>query len=166
MTSSVNRVAPSVHSLMKELNILKPFRGKRSGVNCQKFFRPTKDSGNCISNKHQDGITSIPVRITERLQSRKTYFSPVKDNNVVNIMCVEKPKIQIGMDVKSINNNNRFLAKIPITNTQACTKEKLSACFFNAQSINNKCISVNDYIVENDFDIVAIAETWLNWQRL
>ena len=35
-------------------------------------------------------------------------------------------------------------------------------CLFNARSINNKTLSIKDYIVERDIDITAITETWLN----
>jgi len=34
-------------------------------------------------------------------------------------------------------------------------------CSINPRSVNNKSLAISDYIVTNDFDIVAITETWL-----
>ena len=38
----------------------------------------------------------------------------------------------------------------------------MTMCLINAQSVRNKVPQLTDYIIEHDFDIVAITETWLN----
>jgi exonuclease III len=40
-------------------------------------------------------------------------------------------------------------------------KKLLNICYLNALSTKNKTIALHDYIVTNNFDVVAITETWL-----
>ena len=37
----------------------------------------------------------------------------------------------------------------------------LSICCLNAQSVNNKVLSIVDYVIEKDIDVLGITETWL-----
>ena len=39
--------------------------------------------------------------------------------------------------------------------------KKIKACVFNVQSIKNKAIAVNEYIVDKECDIAILVETWL-----
>ncbi len=41
-------------------------------------------------------------------------------------------------------------------------KEQLKIGFINAQSAIVKYLSINDYVLEHDLDVLCIAETWLN----
>lgn len=34
-------------------------------------------------------------------------------------------------------------------------------CLLNVRSVKNKAMIVKDYVVDNDIDIMALAETWL-----
>ena len=50
-----------------------------------------------------------------------------------------------------------------ISNKSTLSAPKL--CFFgllNCRSVRNKYLSIKDYVVDKDFDIFAITETWLN----
>ena len=67
------------------------------------------------------------------------------------------------------NKNN--LVQICITSNRKpviSNKSTLSApkfCLFgllNCRSVRNKYLSIKDYVVDKDFDIFAITETWLN----
>jgi hypothetical protein len=40
-------------------------------------------------------------------------------------------------------------------------QKKLHVCSLNPRSVKNKALSINDYIVSNDFDLCALTETWL-----
>ena len=44
-----------------------------------------------------------------------------------------------------------------------CTQfdEPLSVCCVNVQSLNNKALSVADFVVTQGIDILALTETWL-----
>ena len=45
------------------------------------------------------------------------------------------------------------------THTTLCT---MTMCLINAQSVRNKVPQLTEYIIEHDFGIVAITETWLH----
>ena len=34
-------------------------------------------------------------------------------------------------------------------------------CYFNAQSVRNKLLHINDHLSDKNFGIIGIAETWL-----
>jgi hypothetical protein len=40
-------------------------------------------------------------------------------------------------------------------------KKSLQICCLNPRSTKNKALSVSDYIVTQDYDVVALTETWL-----
>ena len=98
----------------------------------------------------KSGITDRvwPINTVE---SRRTFPSKVK--NLHN----------------AVNKNN--LVQICITSNRKpviSNKSTLSApkfCSFgllNCRSVRNKYLSIKDYVVDKDFDIFAITETWLN----
>ena len=75
--------------------------------------------------------------------------------------------------VKNLHNavNKNNLVQICITSNRKpviSNKSTLSApkfCLFgllNCLSVRNKYLSIKDYVVDKDFDIFAITETWLN----
>ena len=37
----------------------------------------------------------------------------------------------------------------------------IKICYINPRSVNNKILSLCDYIISNDFDLIALTETWL-----
>ena len=52
------------------------------------------------------------------------------------------------------------------SNLQVCATKRsklhtMTMCLINAQSVRNKVTPLSDYIIENGFDIVVFAETWL-----
>lgn len=48
--------------------------------------------------------------------------------------------------------------RIPFCN-QVCKKSKL--CVLNTRSVCNKALLLNDFIVENEIDVLCITESWL-----
>lgn len=38
---------------------------------------------------------------------------------------------------------------------------RLQVACLNTRSVKNKTVSINDYIVSNNFDAIALTETWL-----
>jgi hypothetical protein len=64
-------------------------------------------------------------------------------------------------NIHGINWDN--LREIPlIPKARKISEKELSVCSINAQSVRNKTLYLADYITENDYDIVAITETWLS----
>jgi hypothetical protein len=62
---------------------------------------------------------------------------------------------------KSVNFGNLKAVRISKSISGGKESQKLTICCLNARSVKNKTISLSDYIISNDFDIVAITETWL-----
>ena len=56
----------------------------------------------------------------------------------------------------------RILAPIPCTVTSTVNQCKpAKVCLLNCQSTENKAAFIKDYIVDNDFDVFCMTETWL-----
>lgn len=69
--------------------------------------------------------------------------------------CVQGCFQQLG-----VNTNNLVKIKCEPAGPTS-VKNCLSICCLNARSVKNKTISLCDYIVSNDYDVVALTETWL-----
>ena len=59
-----------------------------------------------------------------------------------------------------VNKNNLVRIKCNYVHVQPL-KKSLQICCLNPRSIKNKALSLSDYIVTQDYDIVALTETWL-----
>ena len=59
-----------------------------------------------------------------------------------------------------VNKNNLVMIKCDHVHVQLA-KKSLQVCCLNPRSIKNKALSLNDYIVAQDYDVVALTETWL-----
>ena len=69
----------------------------------------------------------------------------------------------------SVNKNNLVQINITSDQTTDCSSKMASSplklCSFgllNCRSVCNKYLSIKDYVVDKDFDIFVITETWLN----
>ncbi len=137
MTSNVNRVGSDVFELIKDLHILKPFRGKSSGQRKSKLI---PNSGETILQKHDpysiDCQNDIPVRVTQRVDIHNV----IKSYSTVNIK-----------SLKVIDTCKSTLLK----------SDGLSLSLLNARSINNKATTICEQIIEKKTDMLAITETWL-----
>ena len=57
--------------------------------------------------------------------------------------------------------NPQQLISIKTVSCRRLDRTQLYFCFMNAQSVKNKATRVLQFILDNDFDIFAITETWL-----
>jgi len=53
-------------------------------------------------------------------------------------------------------------SNVPVYNSNNHVSITTKLCVLNAQSVCNKTAIINDHIIEHDFDIIAITETWLS----
>ena len=60
---------------------------------------------------------------------------------------------------RSVNFNN--LIYVNCTREQKTYFMPINFCLLNTRSINRKELFINDYVSENDIDILAMTETWL-----
>ena len=82
--------------------------------------------------------------------------------HVISTVCTNRSDIQYKDN--AVNQNN--LITVSQLQTSAITSDKnvqkLSMCSMNCRSVRNKTAFLNDFITENDFDCVAVTETWLS----
>ncbi len=129
----VNRVSPNVYSTLKDIGILRSFRGKRGGIK-QSLRKPHTE----LQTKYyvfDINPNAIPVRITPRIKDQQLLgkqLCPV--DNLIQIKCEKSTPI---------------------------IDAPISLCLLNARSVNNKAILLNEYIADKEIDILALTETWL-----
>ncbi|CAG2254533.1 unnamed protein product [Mytilus edulis] len=120
-------------------------RGTKAGRNILRSIRTITSSYRDNSNDHSTGInhdnlipltteapSNIPTVVRQR--SDKTLYS--SSVNVSNLVYPEKSH--------NWNGANQLLLTL-----------------LNARSVKNKTLSINDYLISNDIDILALTETWL-----
>lgn len=78
----------------------------------------------------------IPVRVSARQHGRVNQFKQCNHNNLITI------------------------SRSPMVPTFKPSKA-IDFCLLNAKSIKNKAGLINDFVVENNTDIMALTETWL-----
>jgi len=154
---------PDIFSRLKELDILKPLRGK--GKRVSNFAKPN----------------AIAVRLTNRITAQHSNWNrPRKLNNDIS------PGSNINTDLSHsswieppVSTNNRIstvrnkiycqhklqngVNKNNLISIEICKEKKPSAIFsvMNCQSVKSKPEYIKDFIVEKDVDCVALTETWL-----
>jgi hypothetical protein len=119
---------------LKNLNLLK-YRGARGGSNY--VFR---------SWDSNDGVNF------SNLQSLPKAISAVKLTNRHNAL------------LQTDNDNTRIRTLITIQYEPISTvigQRKLNICCINPRSVKNKTLAIYDFILSNEFDLVAITESWL-----
>ena len=76
-------------------------------------------------------------------------------NANISVLCTKRSEEQRSNPRRSPHSLRKITA-------QECQSVKcVTICCLNCRSVKNKTEAINDYIVSNDFDIVALTETWL-----
>ena len=129
-------------STLKELDIAKPMRGCRGGVNVQR--RSPLVSSQAPFSLNSDYVTkagdfSIECLISNRTVCENVTRGCILDNLVKVKLQKRSPVIQI-------------------------KQERVSVGYMNARSVRSptKTMRINDFIEENDLDVLALTETWLD----
>ena len=110
---------------------------------------------NIINEGKQSGINfnnliQLPTGFKETYHSDMQY----------EIQTVIKPRLLNHVrTIKTHRNNLHVIQKDHILNNQHT--KPLIVYLQNVRSISNKAISVSDFVVSNDIDILALTETWL-----
>ena len=133
---------PDTHTLatFKQLGILK-FRGTRGGQN-----KRTWDLNDGVNLKN---IQTLPQEIP----------------TIVPI-CTLSPNTNPENPRTNHENENSSqhhdLTKIKCDSITVCKGQTyIKVCCINPRSVKNKSLALSDYISSNDYDIVAVTETWL-----
>ena len=134
VTTQANKPNDTVTKVTKQLNIQRNKRGKRGGQTCN-YKRPWDYNQGVNGNNLMQLPQSIPTVVQNERLSNST-------SNKLN------------------TNNNIEIQLQNATPTKG--QKKLKVCSLNPRSVKNKTIAISDYIISNDFDVVALTETWLS----
>ena len=63
--------------------------------------------------------------------------------------------------VKNLTLNSVTQTRRGVRGGYRSSKSKTSVCYFNAQSVRNKLLHINDHLSDKNFSIIGIVETWL-----
>lgn len=86
-------------------------------------------------------------------------LNPGHNNNTIDSIVTTHRKLQKMMSTSTRNTTN--LVNICCEPYIRNAIHPLSLCMMNTQSIRNKTADFVDYVCENEFDLVAVTETWL-----
>ena len=126
-------IKPDLHTLtiLKQLEILK-FRGTRGGR-----YKRTWDLNDGVNLQN---IQTLPQEISTIVPNLSSRTNPKNENN-------SQPH-----DLKRIKCESFTVCK---------GQTYIKVCCINPRSVKNKSLALSDYISTNDYDIVAVTETWL-----
>lgn len=132
VTAQGSRPNPIVMEQIKQLHIQKCKRGKRSG---QINVRRTWDNNQGVNEKN---LQTLPQEIPTVTQTKRISNRNSNTHNIRNIKKIKSEALNITKGQKN-----------------------LKICSINPRSVKNKTIAICDFILSNDFDLVAFTETWL-----
>ena len=132
VTAQSGRPIPIVMETIKQLGILKNKRGKRGGKN---YIKRTWDHNQGTNEKN---LKTLPQEIPCIVNTKTKPCMSRNTQNLNNIVQIKCETLQIH-----------------------CGGKNLKICSLNPRSVKNKTVALSDFILSNDFDIVAITETWL-----
>lgn len=118
--------------------IMPTIRGCRAGTKLRRpiVVRITSGTRAAMCKQHQAQSTT---KCQNQLSGTGLHVNHVNRSNLINIKC-----------------NPMTTASV-----QTSANKYLQVCCLNPRSIKNKTLSISDYIISHDYDIVALTETWL-----
>ena len=133
---------------LKTLGVRKPCRGTKAGKSQSRSISPVIKTR--VRNLHQfsRGINIknlVPVEMISKLPT---------------IITTQRDQIKHGQH--GINVTNLTIVKQLSSNSTQQHVSPLDLCFLNVRSMRNKTEKIKDFIVENNYDVSALAETWLS----
>jgi len=141
------KISEQIHRRLKQWDLVKPFRGIRSGRNSGLGY-VNRTSG--VSPQRCSNVNNlINICLSGSSKSQHTSNSLFRIQPVVSARCDSPTLQQNGC-------NPANLCKIPPTNIP-----KLKAAVLNARSVCNKALSLCEYVKDNNIDVFGITETWL-----
>lgn len=119
---------------IKQLGIQRNKRGKRGG-RCHNNIR----AWDINQGVNGDNLRTLPQAIPTVCNSHRVSNHNSNTTNLKNIIEI-KPQLD-----KTTNG-----------------RKNMKICSINPRSVKNKTVAISDFITSDDFDIIAITETWLN----
>ena len=90
-----------------------------------------------------------------------TYYGGVNKHNLITYACENTTKVSTSTQHRSVRTNVITIARAPLTIHAIARPKSVALSLLNARSVRNKSFIVKDFVVDNNIDILAITETWL-----
>ena len=113
---------------------------KSRSVRCSEDGESCDQSGNSNRGVYHNNLTTLPMEIST--------------------ICVNRNRSKTSTNRVTVNRNNLISVKCESSRIVK-GESNIKVCSLNPRSVKNKTLSLCDYIITNDFDIVALTETWL-----
>ena len=130
---------------------------------CNELFRTIRQLGICHISPTVRGCRAgtklrrpIVVRITPGIRA-----TMCKQHQEQPTIKCQSQLSGSGLHVNRSNLINIQCDSVITTSVRASTNKYLQVCCLNPRSIKNKTLSICDYIISHDYDVVALTETWL-----
>lgn len=155
------------YNAVTEIPLRRIRRGTKAGRN---YFRPIRT---VLTNSRDICYNDTKVNSNNLIQlvdQQTNSVATQQINTIINPRQSIPSKIKSMADHTNIINIHRSpLKMIPLMQTDVNTikdsKPKsnmnMKLSVLNCRSVKNKSLSINDFVVSNDIDILAITETWL-----
>ena len=90
-----------------------------------------------------------------------TYYGGVNKHNLMTSACENTTKVSTSAQHRSVRANVITIARAPLTIHAIARQKSVALSLLNARSVRNKSFIIKDFVVDNNIDILAITETWL-----
>ena len=144
--SKKHRLVDSVWQRIKALDIVKPIRGSRAGINLQRPIEACIFSSSSLDTRswHISDLNSINV------------------NNLVHVKCDSFDSIQPVVSAHGpVTLNRNGCNSVNLYRVSFDNRPKLKAAIINAQSVCNKASTLCEFVKKEGLDVCGITETWL-----
>lgn len=127
-------------------------RGTKGGRN---FQRPIRAVSGLFDFQLKSSGNGVNFRNLVHLVND---YQPDHDNSASSIPTIVTTRTNMSSQKSTIDVNNLIKIHRSVSQVKA---EHVSLTSLNTRSVKNKTVSINDFITDNNIDILALTETWL-----
>ena len=155
---TTTRVKQVINKVLYSTDHVKHSRHTRRGTKAgRNFFRPIHTLVNSKRHSYFPYTEHQREANLSNLSEVKREISYVSDHS--DVVLTQIPTLITNRPPKTLN-TIEYLNFVRIPKATKRNKH-LTLCTLNCRSVKNKTTSINDFIVSNHVDLLAITETWL-----
>ena len=148
-------------------------RRNRTRVNLHRDFTPKTYTSDQLFKIRRVYSTALPCRIFSDLRNSGMFHfrgsragqrnhSPSGSTNAISVCILNNNNYKSARSIRLANYANLVTIKRPPLFRQVLPASKpVEFCLLNACSVKNKSFVIKDFIVDDNIDVLAITETWL-----
>ncbi len=163
---SVNSVPAEVHTTLKSLNLVhwcvKPTHRGSKGIAKRKIPVRISDTRKARPGCHQNWDIADQHRSGQPVQGHVNNLVPLTADHgePIQVRLCNRTKTHCRSS-GTVNTANLHILSEAVNEGNTKHHNSLTVCSLNAQSVKNKALSVADFILERNIDVLGITETWL-----